>query len=156
MDHVSKAVRSKIMASIRSRGNKTTEVALGKLLWATGLRGYRKHWPVDGRPDFAWPRLRVAVFVDGCFWHGCRCKYLPRSRVQFWRKKIEANQRRDRRMSQRLRRAGWNVIRVKECKVGQPWTLRRIAAAVRGARRSAGRETPSRGQLLVRAAAASL
>ena len=72
MDHVSKQVRSKIMAAIRSRGNVTTELSLGKLLWAADLRGYRKHWPVAGKPDFAWPGRKVAVFVDGCFWHGCR------------------------------------------------------------------------------------
>ena len=67
MDHVSKEVRSKIMAAVRSKGNRTTELPLGRLLWAAGLRGYRKHWPVEGKPDFAWPGLKVAVFVDGCF-----------------------------------------------------------------------------------------
>jgi len=135
MDHVSKEVRSKIMASVRSRGNRTTEQALGRLLWAAGLRGYRKHWPVSGKPDFAWPGLRVAVFVDGCFWHGCtRCKYLPRTHTKFWRDKIENNQRRDRRVSQRLRRAGWTVIRVKECTVFRVDTLRRISRRIEAAR----------------------
>lgn len=135
MDHVCKEVRSKIMALVRSKGNRSTEVALGRLLWAAGLRGYRKQWPVDGKPDFAWPRLRVAVFVDGCFWHGCRrCKYLPHSHAKFWRNKIETNERRDRRVSQRLRRAGWVVIRVKECTVKRPATLNRIADAVAAAR----------------------
>jgi DNA mismatch endonuclease (patch repair protein) len=79
MDHVSKEIRSRIMAAVRSRGNTTTELPLAKLLWNAGIRGYRKHWPVAGRPDFAWPGRKVAVFVDGCFWHGCRCKYLPRT-----------------------------------------------------------------------------
>ena len=134
MDHVSKSVRSKIMASVRSRGNRSTEVVLGRLMWAGGLRGYRKHWPVDGRPDFAWPRLKVAVFVDGCFWHGCSCKYLPRSNKDFWRRKIEANVRRDKRVSRQLRRAGWTVIRVKECRVRRSATLDKIAEAVSSAR----------------------
>jgi DNA mismatch endonuclease (patch repair protein) len=135
MDHVSKEVRSKIMASVRSKGNRSTEIPMAKMLWEADLRGYRKHWPVDGKPDFAWPRLKVAVFVDGCFWHGClRCKYLPRSHRRFWKDKMENNIRRDRRVSQRLRRAGWCVIRVRECAVGLPGTVRRIAWAVEARR----------------------
>jgi DNA mismatch endonuclease, patch repair protein len=127
MDHVSKKVRSKIMAAIRSRGNTTTELPLAKLLWAAQLRGYRKHWPVIGKPDFAWPGRKMAVFVDGCFWHGCRCKDLPRTNTEFWRNKIETNKRRDRRVSQALRHQGWKVVRVKECAVLKPSTLKRIA-----------------------------
>ena len=131
MDHVSKNVRSKIMASVRSKDNRTTELRLGKLLWAEGLRGYRKQWPVPGKPDFAWPGRKVAVFVDGCFWHGCvRCKYLPRSNVEFWSDKIESNKRRDRRVARTLRRQGWIVVRVKECKVLNASTLARIRRAV--------------------------
>jgi DNA mismatch endonuclease (patch repair protein) len=132
MDRVSKELRSRMMASVRSRGNQSTEVALGRLLWAAGLRGYRKHWGIDGHPDFAWPALRVAVFVDGCFWHGCQCKSLPSSNKKFWRRKIETNKRRDRRVSQRLRRIGWTVIRVRECSVNRPGTIHRIARALRG------------------------
>ncbi len=134
MDHVSKEVRSKIMAAVRSRGNTTTEIPLGKLLWADGLRGYRKHWPIAGKPDFAWPRRKIAVFVDGCFWHGCACKYLPRTNTAFWRNKIETNRRRDRRVSKTLRADGWTVIRVKECAVMKRSTLCRIARALHGSR----------------------
>jgi DNA mismatch endonuclease (patch repair protein) len=130
MDRVSKETRSRIMAAIRSRGNATTELSLGKLLWAADLRGYRKHWRVVGKPDFAWPGRKVAVFVDGCFWHGCRCKYLPRTNMEFWRNKIETNKRRDRRVSRSLQRAGWKVIRIKECAVRKPSTLTRITKAV--------------------------
>jgi DNA mismatch endonuclease (patch repair protein) len=72
----------------------------------------------------------VAVFVDGCFWHGCPCKYLPRTNTAFWRNKIENNKRRDRRVSQALRREGWSVIRVKECAVRKAATLTRIAKIV--------------------------
>jgi DNA mismatch endonuclease (patch repair protein) len=129
MDHVSKTIRSRIMARIRSRDNATTERRLAKLLWASGLRGYRKHWHVIGKPDFAWPSRKIAVFVDGCFWHGCRCKYLPKSNKKFWRDKIETNKRRDRRISQRLRREGWSVVRVRECAIGKRATLMRIAKA---------------------------
>jgi DNA mismatch endonuclease (patch repair protein) len=134
MDHVSKEVRSRIMAGIRSRGNTTTELPLAKLLWEAGLRGYRKHWPVAGKPDFAWPGRKIAVFVDGCFWHGCTCKTIPRTNADFWRAKIENNQRRDRRVARALRREGWIVIRIRECAVRKPATLRRIEAALNRSR----------------------
>jgi|ERR1035441_10196449 DNA mismatch endonuclease (patch repair protein) len=130
MDHVSKEVRSKIMALVRSKDGRTTELKLARLLCAAGLRGYRKQWPVAGKPDLAWPGLKVAVFVDGCFWHGCPCKYLPRSNTDFWQNKIETNKRRDRKVSARLRRAGWIVLRIKECAVLKTVTMRRIAGAV--------------------------
>jgi len=146
MDRFSRGKRSSIMAAIRSKGNRSTELALGRLLRASGVRGYRKHWHVVGRPDFAWPRLKVAVFVDGCFWHGCtRCKNLPETNADFWRLKIEENQRRDRRVTTKLRHMGWSVIRVKECSVISPSTLRRIIKALNEKREgsaSAGK-TPS-------------
>jgi DNA mismatch endonuclease (patch repair protein) len=126
MDHVSKEVRSKNMAAVRSKGNLSTEIALGKLLWAAGLQGYRKHWPVIGRPDFAWPGRKVAVFVDGCFWHGCPCKNMPATNATFWRNKISRNQRRDRRVDRQLRKEGWEAVRVWECAVGRAETLSRI------------------------------
>lgn len=130
MDHVSKAVRSRIMASVRSRGNTTTELPFGKLLWSAGLRGYRKHWPVLGKPDFAWPGRKIAVFVDGCFWHGCtKCKYLPRTNTKFWRNKIELNRKRDRRTTTTLRLRGWIVIRIRECHVLSPSSLDRVRKA---------------------------
>src|SRR5690348_9867448 len=114
------------MAAIRSRGNTTTELPFERILRTARIKGYRKHWPVAGKPDFAWPKRKVAIFVDGCFWHGCSCKYLPRTNKTFWRKKIEANKRRDRRVSHELRRKGWTVIRVKECALRKKSTLTRI------------------------------
>ena len=69
MDHVPKEVRSRIMAAIRSRGNTTTELPLAKLLWEAGLRGYRKHWPVAGKPDFSafYGEVHGAKFLYGDF-----------------------------------------------------------------------------------------
>jgi DNA mismatch endonuclease, patch repair protein len=131
MDTVRKEVRSKIMAAVRSQGNRTTEVAFGQLLWAIGLRGYRKHWPVPGKPDFAWPGRKIAVFVDGCFWHGCtKCRSLPTSNVEFWKNKIETNRRRDRRVTRLLRRQGWKVVRIWECGVKRGSSVRRIAKLI--------------------------
>ncbi|MEK7996968.1 MAG: DNA mismatch endonuclease Vsr [Planctomycetota bacterium] len=137
MDTVSGEIRSKIMASVKPFGNKTTEVAMGRLLWKNGLLGYRKHWPIAGKPDFAWPRLKTALFVDGCFWHGCpRCRRIPRSNTEFWNRRIEGNRRRDRRVNRVLRKEGWAVIRVRECSLSKEQTIRRIRAIV-GARRNA-------------------
>jgi DNA mismatch endonuclease (patch repair protein) len=131
MDHVSKETRSRIMASVKSKGGKTTEALMGKLLRENGLRGYRKNWPVIGKPDFAWPGRQIAVFVDGCFWHGCRrCKRPPKTNVDFWLKKFADNRKRDAKVSRTLRRRGWKVIRVRECAVRKETTIRRIESAL--------------------------
>lgn len=127
MDNISKEVRSRNMAAVRPKGNFSTEIAFGKLLWAAGLRGYRKHWRVAGTPDFAWPARKVAVFVDGCFWHGCSCKTLPATNAVFWRNKISKNQERDRRVDRQLRKEGWVPVRVWECAVISGKTLSLIA-----------------------------
>src|SRR5712671_4257527 len=119
------------MAAIHSRGNTTTELPLAKLLWTTGIRGYRKHWPVPGKPDFAWPGRKIAVFVDGCFWHGCtKCRSVPTSNVEFWKNKIATNRRRDQRVTRLLRSQGWRVVRIWECCVKRNSSLRRIAKLV--------------------------
>ena len=138
MDHVSKKVRSRIMASVRSRGNTTTELPLGRFLWKAGFKGYRKHWRVAGKPDFSWPSRKIAIFVDGCFWHGCDCKYLPRTNTAFWRNKIEANKRRDRRVSRLLRKDGWTVIRVKECAIRKKSALKHLMEDLAAAARNDG------------------
>ncbi len=130
MDRVTREVRSKIMASVRTSGG-TTERKMEKLLRLRGIHGYRKQWPVAGKPDFAWPKAKVALFVDGCFWHGCpRCNRPSKSNVEFWQTKVIANRRRDIRVSRRLRRDGWKVLRVWECAVEEKRTLSRIRRAV--------------------------
>jgi DNA mismatch endonuclease (patch repair protein) len=70
-DVFTKAKRSQLMSRIRSHGNKNTELALVRILRAQGITGWRRHQPVFGKTDFIFPRLRLAVFVDGCFWRGC-------------------------------------------------------------------------------------
>jgi DNA mismatch endonuclease (patch repair protein) len=137
MDTVRKEVRSRIMAAVRSRGNRTTEIVLGELLRTAGLRGYRKHWPVPGKPDFAWPGRKIAVFVDGCFWHGCTCRSLPSSNIKFWKNKIETNRSRDRRVTRLLRSQGWKVVRIWECRVKRISSLRRVEKLVESSRLSA-------------------
>src|SRR6266545_4102303 len=129
MDHVTPTVRSKIMASVRSCGNYSTELRMESLLRRNHLSGYRKQWPVLGKPDFVWPKAKVALFIDGCWWHGCprckRCKRPSKSNAAFWRSKVLANKRRDRRVSRMLRRNAWKVLRVWECTVTAKRTLSR-------------------------------
>ena len=102
------------MAAIRSKGNKGTELKLASILRAAGITGWRRHLPLPGRPDFTFRRQRLAVFVDGCFWHGCRwhCR-MPRDDRQYWRLKITRNKKRDRGVCKLLRIRGWRVIRVR-------------------------------------------
>lgn len=106
--------RSYNMSRIRSV-NTGPEVKLRALLYAEGLRGYRLHSKISGRPDIVFTRKRVAVFIDGCFWHGCpRCFKLPATRVAFWKQKIEANIARDAAINADLRKAEWKVLRIWE------------------------------------------
>lgn len=131
MDRVTRQVRSKIMSLVGSRDNRTTERLMSSLLWSGGVRGYRKHWRVMGTPDFAWPRAKVALFVDGCFWHGCpHCRRYSKSNKSFWNLKVKNNRARDRRVAAKLRRQGWSVVRVWECAVKKPSTLARIKRAL--------------------------
>ena len=103
------------MSRIRSRGNRETELRLISIFRSHGISGWRRNRPVFGRPDFVFPRQKLAVFVDGCFWHGCPRHYsVPANNAEFWRRKLEANRARDRLVTRTLRRAGWSVVRVWE------------------------------------------
>lgn len=100
------------MASVRSR-NTGPEVELRKALYARGVRGWRCNYRrVPGRPDVAWPARRVAVFVDGAFWHGHPSRHKPGRSGEYWDRKIEQNVERDRRVDKELRESGWEVLRV--------------------------------------------
>jgi len=89
-------LRSAIMVRVRSQGNASTEQRVVRLLRANGLTGWRRGTKVMGSPDLVWRRERVALFVDGCFWHGCpRHGETPRSRVAYWTAKLARNARRD-------------------------------------------------------------
>jgi DNA mismatch endonuclease (patch repair protein) len=103
------------MSRIRSRGNRDTELRLIAIFREHEITGWRRHRPVFGRPDFVFPKLRVAVFVDGCFWHGCPQHYnAPSGNAAFWRKKQAANRRRDQLVNRTLRKSGWRVLRIWE------------------------------------------
>jgi len=109
--------RGQLMSRVRSTGNQTTEKRLASLLHEAGLTGWRRHQFLPGRPDFVWPKIKVAVFVDGCFWHGHDCgkNLRPRTNAKAWQDKIKLNQARDRRVTRVLREQGWAVVRIWEC-----------------------------------------
>jgi DNA mismatch endonuclease (patch repair protein) len=111
-DIFTKTKRSEVMSRIRGRGNRTTELAMMKLFRRHGITGWRRNQPVFGKPDFIFHKKRVALFVDGCFWHDCpRHGHRPKSNREFWRRKLDKNRKRDRRVSMELKRSGWKVVR---------------------------------------------
>lgn len=113
MDFLDPLRRSALMASIRGSGNKDTELRLIQIFRATGINGWRRGSKMLGKPDFIFPKLKLAVFVDGCFWHGCpKHGTKPKTNAAFWRKKIETNKARDRRVNRELRAKGWRVLRI--------------------------------------------
>lgn len=120
------------MAKVRSRGNRTTEVRFRLALVRARIAGWKLHpKSVLGQPDFWFPRKRIALFVDGCFWHGCkRCLRLPRGNRQYWRNKIRGNIRRARLINRKLRSVGITVLRFWEHDVRDRRTLNQLARAV--------------------------
>lgn len=118
MDKVDPQTRSRVMAAVRSSGNRSTEIAMIRLFRQHRITGWRRHWPLTGKPDFAWPKQQVALFVDGCFWHGCpeHCR-MPEANNAYWVKKVAGNQRRDKKVSRKLRQDGWQVLRIWEHEV---------------------------------------
>jgi DNA mismatch endonuclease (patch repair protein) len=114
-DVFTRVKRSQVMSRIRGHGNKDTELALIRVFRSLAITGWRRHRWVFGKPDFVFPKQRVAVFVDGCFWHGCpKHTTMPRNNAAFWRKKLVANKSRDQLVTRTLRGAGWRVLRVWE------------------------------------------
>lgn len=154
-DIFSKTKRSDVMSRIRGTGNKGTELRLIQVFRTNGITGWRRQQLIrfnlqpstsnsersklavgrskfsrGVRPDFIFPRLRVAVFVDGCFWHGCPRHFIqPKGNAAFWRKKIATNQARDRKVNRRLRTKGWTIARVWEHELkrrNEPRLVRRL------------------------------
>jgi DNA mismatch endonuclease (patch repair protein) len=134
-DTFTQAERSEIMRRVKGRDT-TPELTLRRLLWAVGVRGYRlNRKDLPGRPDLVISRERIAIFVDGCFWHGCpRCYRRPSSNRSYWDLKVDRNMRRDRSRRAKLKRLGWKVIRLWEHQVvKQPERcVSKILKAIRG------------------------
>ncbi|MGZ5031033.1 MAG: very short patch repair endonuclease [Methylobacter sp.] len=111
--------RRRCMSNVRNK-NTGLEMKLRRALWKTGLR-YRVNSKLPGKPDIVFPKRKLAVFVDGCFWHGCPIHGTkPETNAEFWQTKIKVNMVRDLRVTSQLTDLGWTVIRVweheiKEC-----------------------------------------
>jgi DNA mismatch endonuclease, patch repair protein len=128
--------RSARMSKVRGKGNRSTELRVAAMLIRSGVRGWKRHSPdVPGCPDFYFVSERVAVFVDGCFWHGCPvCKRnVPHARRRFWLNKIQSNKHRDRKVMGRLRKEQCVVIRIWEHAVAERTWLVRLQRILRAA-----------------------
>jgi len=114
-DVFTKAKRSEVMSRIRSRGNRATEMELAKLFRASGITGWRRHQPVFGKPDFVFRKQRLAIFVDGCYWHGCpQHATKPQTNAAFWSRKFAVNKARDLLVNRTLQKSGWRIVRIWE------------------------------------------
>lgn len=137
--------RSAVMSRIRSRGNRDTELRMIALFRAHGIQGWRRDQTLFGKPDFVFRRERLAVFVDGCFWHGCpKPKHapMPKNRAEWWAAKLARNKARDVLVTRTLRKQGWRVIRVWECDLApKHWALiaRMIARKLSSSGRASAR-----------------
>ena len=135
MDTMTPAERSARMARVRHKDTKP-ELAVRKLVTSMGYRYRLQYKRAPGRPDLAFPGRRKAIMVHGCFWHrhaGCPLARMPKSRVDFWRPKLEANAARDQRNANKLTELGWALLVVWECELKQPAILaERIHAFLEG------------------------
>jgi DNA mismatch endonuclease (patch repair protein) len=118
-DIFSKEKRSEIMAAVKGK-NTGAELLVRRFLWANGIR-YRLYSPnLPGKPDIVIPRCKLVIFIHGCFWHGhenCPRGRLPKSRVKYWKSKIEANRRRDTLVEEKLKDLGWRQIIIWDCQL---------------------------------------
>ena len=109
--------RKKNMSRIRGK-NTSPELKLRKMLWESGIRGYRVHYKLPGKPDIVFTRKKVVVFVDGCFWHKCPvCFRPPETNAEFWNEKLQKNVERDLKVTKELEDLGWTVLRFWEHEV---------------------------------------
>ena len=117
-DVFSKEKRSEVMKAIKSKNTKTTELKLLNIFKELHIIGWRRTYPLKGKPDFVFPKKRIVVFVDGCFWHGHDCRNItPKTNNDFWAKKREYNKRHDEMVTSYLCQKHWKVIRIWECEL---------------------------------------
>lgn len=113
-DVLTKKQRSFNMSMIKGK-NTQPEIILRKIISAAGLRGYRLHYKLTGKPDIVFPGRKIAVFIDGCFWHKCpECFVKPGTNKKFWNEKIDSNVKRDKVVNAELKSKGWKVLRIWE------------------------------------------
>lgn len=116
------------MAAIRSSGNKDTELKFAAILRSAGISGWRRKQPLPGRPDFVFRQARLAVFIDGCFWHGCpQHGRKPDTNRTYWVPKLRRNRRRDAAVTRELAEDGWTVLRFWEHQLKKPgWIVKTV------------------------------
>lgn len=113
--------RSEIMSRVKGRGNAATEMRLISVLRQHRITGWRRQYPLFGKPDFVFPKQRLVVFVDGCFWHNCPIHgSMPTSNIVFWQNKLQRNSKRDHQVNLRLRKDGWRILRVWQHELSEP------------------------------------
>lgn len=110
--------RSNIMSLVRSKGNKSTELKLIEFFKSQGITGWKRNYNVIGHPDFVFSDRKIAVFVDGCFWHGHNCRNItPSQNKEYWEQKRVKNIAHDKIITKRFEQRGWLVIRIWECEL---------------------------------------
>ena len=118
VDTVDRVTRSRIMRAIKSEGSLSTERRFGALLARSGISGWHFHVLLPGKPDIVFGKRKIAIFLDGCFWHGCfSCYRRPNSRRAYWDRKVQANRIRDKQITSQLTSQGWRVLRFWEHEV---------------------------------------
>jgi DNA mismatch endonuclease (patch repair protein) len=125
-----KEITSHIMSLIHAKHTRP-ELLLRKALRVAKLKDYKLHWAkMPGSPDISFPKARIAIFVNGCYWHRCpKCdKRLPKTHTRFWEEKFERNVARDKRKARELRKLGWKVLIVWECKIKR--TIQKIVKRI--------------------------
>lgn len=106
------------MRQIKSKKNKSTEIRLIEIFKKNNVIGWKRNYPVRGHPDFVFLKCRIAVFVDGCFWHGHDCRNTrPKTNKEFWQKKRERNIKHDQEITELFEKRGWTVVRIWECEL---------------------------------------
>ena len=117
-DIFNKAKRSEIMKKVRSKNNKSTELKLIQIFKENNIHGWRRNYKVKGHPDFVFLNKKIAIFVDGCFWHGHDCRNTkPKDNQEYWDKKRERNMKHDKEITEYFENRGWTVIRILECEL---------------------------------------
>lgn len=118
MDIYSKEKRSEVMSKVRSRNTKSTELKLIRIFKENHITGWRRTYPMLGKPDFVFPKKRIVIFVDGCFWHGHNCRNVtPEDNAEYWIQKKARNKARDELVTEQIKSKGWTVIRIWECEL---------------------------------------
>lgn len=126
-DVFSKKKRSQVMSAVRSKGNKSTELALIKIFKLYKISGWRRSSHLVGKPDFVFPKQKITVFVDGCYWHGHNCRIRkPGHNNIYWKEKILHNKLRDGFVTKELKKNGWKVIRIWECEIKKRKYVRKL------------------------------